>query len=266
KAGSLEESLNFFRLALPGAATAVSAAISAGEFAPPLYKAFVEDAKQYSKWDAVREAYCIVWRATPAEKRPEVESRLRVLNDYVIFSQNPATDSTIYTVKSNDNLSKIAAANGTMVNLIVRINKLRNDKITVGQKLKLLQGRAAVVARKSTFSLTLLFNDKFIRSYQVGTGREGIDNQTPVGAFTVTTLEENPFWYKGNERIPPGDPRNILGTRWIGISAPHYGIHGTTDDSSIGTASSAGCIRMRNGEVEELYDFLHIGDAVTIEE
>lgn len=66
----------------------------------------------------------------------------------------------------------------------------------------------------------------------------------------------NPTWYPSEGGIvPPDDPRNPLGTRWIGIGGS-YGIHGTRDPDSIGKAESRGCIRMRNRDVEELYDML----------
>ena len=55
---------------------------------------------------------------------------------------------------------------------------------------------------------------------------------------------------------------NILGTHWLALTPVGdtdpatigYGIHGTWDDDSIGTAASSGCIRMHNDEVNELYD------------
>jgi lipoprotein-anchoring transpeptidase ErfK/SrfK len=45
-----------------------------------------------------------------------------------------------------------------------------------------------------------------------------------------------------------------------------YGIHGTWDEASIGKAESAGCVRMRNAEVEQLYTLLPNGTEVAIEE
>ena len=58
--------------------------------------------------------------------------------------------------------------------------------------------------------------------------------------------------------IPPGDPRNELGTRWIGFEPTNgsYGIHGTIAPESIGKAVGNGCVRMLNEDVEELYDLV----------
>ena len=93
---------------------------------------------------------------------------------------------------------------------------------------------------------------------------------TPEGDFEIATKLKNPPWYRRGERIEYGDPRNILGTRWIGFrdTAEYqgYGIHGTTKPESIGKAQSDGCIRMLNGDVEELFGLVTIGTPVIIKE
>jgi lipoprotein-anchoring transpeptidase ErfK/SrfK len=63
--------------------------------------------------------------------------------------------------------------------------------------------------------------------------------------------------------VPPGKG-NPLGTRWIGISKKGYGIHGTNSPKSIGRAASLGCIRLRNEDVEELFEMVSVGDAVEL--
>ena len=65
--------------------------------------------------------------------------------------------------------------------------------------------------------------------------------------------------------IPPGKA-NPLGTRWIGLSRKGYGIHGTNNPRSIGRRASHGCIRMRNRDVEELFEMVAVGDRVEISE
>ena len=64
----------------------------------------------------------------------------------------------------------------------------------------------------------------------------------------------------------PDSPENILGTRWLGISYPGYGIHGTTIPESLGSQSTSGCIRMLNEEVEELYSIVPYGTEVEIKD
>ena len=68
-------------------------------------------------------------------------------------------------------------------------------------------------------------------------------------------------------RPPTGDragPGNPLGTRWMGISSPGVGIHGTPDDGSIGYSLSHGCIRMHISQAEWLFDRVEVGTPVFI--
>ena len=70
-------------------------------------------------------------------------------------------------------------------------------------------------------------------------------------------------WAEGAEPIPPG-PGNPLGTRWMGISSPYVGIHGTPDAASIGYSASHGCIRMLIPQVEWLFERVDVGTPVFI--
>jgi lipoprotein-anchoring transpeptidase ErfK/SrfK len=93
---------------------------------------------------------------------------------------------------------------------------------------------------------------------------------TPLGAYEIVTKQENPWWYppdsdwaKGLTPVPPG-PGNPLGTRWMGLSAPGVGIHGTPDAASIGYSASHGCIRMRIPDAERLFAHVTVGTPVFI--
>lgn len=66
-----------------------------------------------------------------------------------------------------------------------------------------------------------------------------------------------------NKQYNPGGPFGVL---WMGLSKPHYVIHGTDDPSSIGRLVSHGCIRMYNDDVLELSSLVPIGTRVTIRE
>jgi len=78
---------------------------------------------------------------------------------------------------------------------------------------------------------------------------------------------EKPEWFRpGGGVIPYGDPGNLLGTRWMAIDSPGYGIHGTWEPETIGKQLSAGCIRMLNRDVEELYTIVPVGTPVKIVE
>jgi lipoprotein-anchoring transpeptidase ErfK/SrfK len=93
----------------------------------------------------------------------------------------------------------------------------------------------------------------------VGTSR----TPSPVGSFRIVQRIPDPTWYTKGKVVGPGKA-NPLGTRWLGLSAKGYGIHGTNRPSSIGHNASHGCIRMRNHDVEELFTMVAVGDPVEL--
>jgi len=113
-----------------------------------------------------------------------------------------------------------------------------------------------IVVDRSQFRLSLLRNGIPVRTYPVGLGR---DDTTPVGEFRIATKLVNPAWRRPDGVIiQPGSPENELGSRWLGLARAdgtitRYGIHATNDLSSIGSNRSAGCIRMNQADVEELF-------------
>jgi lipoprotein-anchoring transpeptidase ErfK/SrfK len=109
--------------------------------------------------------------------------------------------------------------------------------------------------------LALLENGKVRKVYRVAVGK--VSTPSPVGGFKVVNRVSNPTYYHKGQVVPPGDG-NPVGSRWIGLSATSYGIHGTNQPNSIGKAASTGCIRMGKHDVEELFALLEVGDAVEI--
>lgn len=102
--------------------------------------------------------------------------------------------------------------------------------------------------------------------YEVAVGQD--DWQTPVGKFKVINKLENPAWQHPitKETIAPG-PDNPLGTRWIGFwsdGQAQIGFHGTNQEDLIGEAVSHGCVRMRNKDIQTLYQQVDIGTTVKI--
>ncbi len=96
--------------------------------------------------------------------------------------------------------------------------------------------------------LTLAQNGRTVRTYPVGVGRPG--TATPAGSYAVAVKRPN-----------PGGP---FGAMWLGLSVPHYGIHGTNNPGSIGGYVSHGCIRMHNRDVLELAGMVPVGTPVYI--
>ena len=126
-----------------------------------------------------------------------------------------------------------------------------------------------IVVNRSTNTLRLYSTKKLVRTFPVATGQTIYP--TPQGVFRVVKKELNPWWYpptydawaKGLKPVPPG-PSNPLGTRWMGLSAPGVGIHGTDSDTSIGYSLSHGCIRMHVPDAEWLYQRVAVGTPVVI--
>lgn len=103
-----------------------------------------------------------------------------------------------------------------------------------------------------TLRLTVFVDGKPYKTYPVAVGRPTRFTLSPVGEWRIVSKGVN--WGGG------------FGTRWLGLNVPWgtYGIHGTNKPGSIGTRASAGCIRMRNRDVEELYEWVSIGTRVRI--
>lgn len=202
---------------------------------------------------------------TPA--KPEISSALNAAEMQkrwrALFSKEITPDSIAYTVKPGDSLYVIARKNHTTVDLIKKINGLKSATIYPKMKLKIHTAPFSVTVDKAKNTLVLYSGDVPVKKYSVATGKK---NCTPVGTFKITDKLVNPTWFKTGAILPPGSPKNALGTRWMGFDKPAYGIHGTIEPKTIGTQASEGCIRMLNEDVEELYSIIPVGTKVTIQD
>lgn len=98
-------------------------------------------------------------------------------------------------------------------------------------------------------TLYLLDGNTCVKEYTIASGKSGYPS--PLGCWTI---------------VEKGDWGEGFGGKWLGLDAPwgKYGIHGTREAGSIGTAASHGCIRMFNDDVAELYSLVDIGTEVVI--
>jgi lipoprotein-anchoring transpeptidase ErfK/SrfK len=109
--------------------------------------------------------------------------------------------------------------------------------------------------------LALIEGGKVVKRYPVAVGAAA--TPTPEGLFSIQIRLVHPTWYGPRKVVAPGKA-NPLGTRWIGLTRKGYGIHGTNNVRSIGRKMSQGCVRMRNEDVEELFEMISVGDRVDI--
>ncbi len=113
-------------------------------------------------------------------------------------------------------------------------------------------------------------------TYPAGIGR--MNWETPLGQTRITAKAEQPSWYPPESIrrdrlqttgevlpnvVPPG-PDNPLGPYALRLGMPGYLIHGTNKQYGIGSRVSAGCVRLYNHHVEELFDRVPVGTPVTI--
>lgn len=114
------------------------------------------------------------------------------------------------------------------------------------------EGELMIVVDTNTLKLTLYADGVPYKTYPVAVGRPKESTLSPVGEWRI--VQKSRDWGGG------------FGTRWMGLNVPWgiYGIHGTNKPWSIGTRASAGCIRMFNRDVEELYSWVPLGTPVKI--
>jgi lipoprotein-anchoring transpeptidase ErfK/SrfK len=128
-----------------------------------------------------------------------------------------------------------------------------------------LPGDPFVIVNKKTNELAFINENRVQTIISVATGKT--EDLTPEGLFTITVKAKDPYYRKKD--IPGGDPKNPLGTRWIGFDAENtdgriYGFHGTNQPESIGKNVSQGCIRLQNEAIESLYDYIPLGTKIYI--
>jgi hypothetical protein len=132
------------------------------------------------------------------------------------------------------------------------------------------RNRTVVTIDRGSFRLRLFKRLRYDRSYPIAVGAAGFD--TPSGLFRITNRRVNPSWTAPNRpwagsyagrTVPGGAPDNPLKARWLGVTGS-VGIHGTSEDWSIGSRASHGCIRMHVSDVIDLYPRVPYGTPVLI--
>ena len=253
----------------PTAAEPPAAAPSSDE--PPEFAQLMTQAEAQHKNGMLVAARELVYRALTQKGVVEYSKAwyratdlLNKVNGTLMNTAAPAPEKKRYVIKHGDSLSRIARTQKTTVQALQRMNELSKTSAVIhpGNSLYYIEGLWSIKVSKSQYTLSLYLNEKLYRVYKVGVGRQ---DRTPVGVFEILNKSREPSWAPpGREPLPYGHPDNIIGTRWMGLKPiegtdPYirgYGIHGTVDPDSVGTPSSAGCVRLRNEQVEELFDFI----------
>ena len=246
----------------PGELTTAVVEVSKG---PIDAQDMLSEARQLAQAGEAEGASRVLKEALPSlggQAQKEAQDFLAQVNNQRLFDKDskfPGVKEHI--VSPGESLYVIAKKYKTTPELIAILNNVKGTIIYPNQKLRVVTVPVEVTVSKSDNRMTVYLGNELIRTYRVATG---IDNSSPVGTFTIVTKLKDPTWYKTGAVVPPGDKENILGTRWLGFSLKGYGIHGTTLPESIGTQATAGCVRMVNSDVEELYALMPMGSSTTI--
>jgi lipoprotein-anchoring transpeptidase ErfK/SrfK len=128
---------------------------------------------------------------------------------------------------------------------------------------------AHLVADASTRQL-LGYNENWdvVVAYPATIGSAALPS--PSGIHKVKAVAENPdYWYRPQVNFQqgdntkalrlPGGPNNPVGTVWIGLDKPTYGIHGSPEPSKIDKTNSHGCLRLTNWDAQELVKLVRTG-------
>lgn len=160
------------------------------------------------------------------------------------------------------------------VRYLEKLNKNKSYKagetltvLNVGTPLKERITRA--VANKADQTLYAYNGNKLVATYPTTVGSSS--TPSPQGSFKIINKVKMP-WYRatvgeGAQKqvymLPPG-PNNPVGVVWMGLSKPSYGLHGSPKPEGISRQASAGCVRLTNWDVLEVYANIEKGAVVEL--
>ncbi|WP_183620909.1 L,D-transpeptidase family protein [Psychrobacter luti] len=160
------------------------------------------------------------------------------------------------------------------VRYLDKLNK--NKQYKAGETITVLNTRAPlkqrinrVVANKADKTLYAYNDDKLVATYPTTIGSDA--TPSPQGSFKIINKVKMP-WYKATvgkgadkkiHMLPPG-PNSPVGVVWMGLSKPSYGIHGSPKPEGISRQASAGCVRLTNWDVLEVYANIENGATVEL--
>jgi hypothetical protein len=207
------------------------------------------------------------------QQRSSVKDQLSELSEKWLFSRTVIPEDPLcesYQVRSGDTLEKIGDKFKVPHEFLETINHISDPRsLQAGLPIKVVKGPFNAKIYRSTYTMDVYLQNTYVRTYRVGLGKD--KSETPTGIWRVKSdgkLEKPPWPDPATGRIVyPEDPEYPLGSRWIGLEGlkgqakdrTGFGIHGTKEPETIGTASSQGCIRLNNGEAILIYNMMYPG-------
>ena len=201
------------------------------------------------------------------EERQYVARHLDLLAGGVLFSKRHHVLEPAYLVREGDTVESIATQYKITPELLGKLNSIPSgSNVEVGTELKVLRGPLDARIYPDYHEMVVTMRGKYACRFPISVGSSYAGQE---GGFTVQEKAVNRGYQlaPGMEVIPPGDPANPLGSRWIELSKERgtIGIHGTNNPTQIGTTrKSAGFFGLREQDITEVYDMLTVGSNVTI--
>ncbi|MEJ5238114.1 MAG: L,D-transpeptidase [Limisphaera sp.] len=184
-------------------------------------------------------------------------------------------------------LERLAERTKASPGLLQRLNpEVDWDRLRAGAVVRVPDAACPAPAGPAAY-LVIRLSEKWVRAYDAG-GRllahfpcsiAARAEKRPVGRMEIVTVAENPNYTfdpamfpeseegraLGRKLILPPGPNNPVGSAWIGLSLPGYGIHGTPHPERIGRTESHGCFRLTNWDAAHLLRLVRVGMPVEVE-
>lgn len=204
-----------------------------------------------------------------------------VVTGAVSWAQPPAAQivggDSSFVIRAGDTVTGIAAQFGVSATQLVELNQLRRpNHLVAGETVAIRNPHLAIVERDVAITINVaqrmlfLVEGDQVTGYPVTVGSR--EWPTALGRFTVIDKEIDPAWDVPvsiqREMARQGKPvitrmapsaQNPLGSRWLRLSLPGLGIHGTNAPASIYRYASHGCIRLHPDHIVELFDRIAVG-------
>jgi hypothetical protein len=182
----------------------------------------------------------------------------------------------LHRIAERETATGIARRYRIGVELLAALNgRLR---LRAGASLKVVDAAAAplaLVVSRSRFRLLAWHGRILAGCFTASLGKPG--HETPLGETRILQRVPNPEWRDPDSGhiFQPHDPGNVLGGFWIGFDPlpsrafRGIGIHGYTAEAPaawLGTASSHGCVRLAQPDVQEMFAMTVVGTRVVVRE
>jgi len=206
----------------------------------------------------------LVMKKPDSPAKAEAEFLIGDLNMRELKSPTIGPEDDPYTIKRGDSLWKMERELKVPMDLLVTVNGLDPNALTVGTQIKVPRVDFSVVIDKAQKTLTLRNRGQFLKKYRVGINRD--EAAIPADTYSVIKKYDKGMEWTDpatNQTVKPGEPNNPYGGRFIELRRG-FGIHGTNEPEKVGTFIARGFISMQEDDINEVYGLVQLKTQVTI--